>query len=739
MDGFNSLRLFIIGGLICGAACRTLATLTDLHLANDYLVQDTVREPNIEMEKLPAQRGLILDCNEKVLTNNIQTSEIVADRYHLRSINVVVEGLAYNAATHDPSWSTLTEKGREKLIRDKQDELFKLAKIESTQEEREKIRELREMGHEIPNVDKEEYKPEICANYYREHDKLIAEILYPFLGKDRKDHKGRVIKGLSMQDIIDLIEQPEVAAQEQTKGGEKKRYRKRIFLAKDLGQEQGAEIKNALERAHIRGLMVQGDSWRFYAEPTMLSHVLGRVNYEKKGESGVELTFDSYLRGIDGLREYRRDPRGKVASNEDDRYIAPQHGLNLRLTIDMRIQRIVEDELDKNMRRFRAKKGCVIVVEPQTGNILAMVSRPSSDLNTMDVITPFGRLSLGNTAGPGGKALGGEYNFATQARYEPGSTMKVVTATTAIDKGLFTINSVVSTSDYSANGAFKTIGQGGFHYGPLPIWGVLKKSSNPGTARVAIACKWPNFKEYVEKYGLTTSTDICIPSGGKCLLTDGSKLVNLSRMSYGYSISVSPLHMAMIYATISNKGVRMKPRLIDKIIAQDGSVYDECSPEVACRVMKESTAKDLLFALHHVTLNEKPSMHGRGTATMAAIPGIEVGGKTGTAWKSVGTSGYKNNRVTVSFAGVFPIKDPRYVIMTVIDEPVSPDGRGIGGVTVAAPIFRRIATRLIKEFDIPLDDEKAFQEFCIADAKKEEEQMKKAATFTLASPQPEKK
>ena len=238
--------------------------------------------------------------------------------------------------------------------------------------------------------------------------------------------------------------------------------------------------------------------------------------------------------------------------SEDDRYLAPKHGLNLKLTIDMRLQTIVEQELDKGMRHFRAKRGCMIVVDPKTGDILAMVSRPAFALSKeKELITPQGKFKRGTLKDDNGKPITGEFNFACQTRYEPGSTFKVLAVTAAVDKGLMSIHSYVNCSPFSVGFGSKAISDRPFNYGSLPMWGVLKKSSNPGAARIAIIAKWPNFKEYLEKYGLHKPVGIDLPSGGACLLADGSNIVNYSRIAYGYSVAVSPLHMAMVYATIA--------------------------------------------------------------------------------------------------------------------------------------------------------------------------------------------
>ncbi len=476
-----------------------------------------------------------------------------------------------------------------------------------------------------------EYDPAVCAQFFAKHDKLVADVLYPFLSKVKIKEKGPdgkiVERFMTHADILNKIAQPETEAynREAAARGEKPRsFVNRIVLAKGVPLETAEKIRMALSRARVRGIMVQEKLRRDYVTPEMLCHVLGYVNHENVGMSGVESQFQSYLSGIAGMREYRHGPRGQVLPNEDDRYLAPKDGLNLRLTIDMRLQTIVEQELDRGLRYYRAPRGCMIVVDPKTGDILAMVSRPSFELNTKELITPTGKKPRGSVKNSEGHIENGEYNFACQARYEPGSTFKVVAVTAAVDSRLMGIQSWVSCDRFSVGGGSKPINDGRFNYGAQPVWGVLKKSSNPGAARIALACKWPLYRKYLQRYGLDKSAGIDLPSGGACFLSAGNNIVNFSRISYGYSVSDSPLHMAMVYATIANNGVRMKPRLIDSIIAADGSVYDECKPVEVERVMSEKTAADLRMALESVT--DIKGQGGRGTATRARSPRFRGGG-----------------------------------------------------------------------------------------------------------------
>ena len=706
-------RCIIIAAGMAVVSSLAAVRLVNLQLLDKENISTLAADDLIDIERIPAKRGIIMDRNEQLLTNTLQSSELVADRYHLREITAVVEGLAYNHAVNDPRWDTLTDPAeKRRLVYNYRAKLLNNAKADMTDEE--KKERLARLDRKDARANRLlEFDEKMMEYYFQQHDKLVAEVLYPFLSHQEIEESvnGRTIKRfMTREDIVEKIAQTATLRyneEARAKGLPTRSIRNQIVLAKGMSFDNAGKIREAISAARLRGLTVQDELRRSYVMPEMLCHVLGYVDHENKGMSGVEAYFQSYLAGVDGMREYRHNARGQVLPNADDRFMAAKDGLNLKLTIDMRLQAIVEQELDNGMRHFRAKRGCMIVVSPQTGDILAMVSRPAFDLNTKELITHKGKFPRGEVK-EDGKVLTGDFNFACQTRYEPGSTFKVLAVTAAVDKGLMGIRSYVNCSPFSVGFGSKAINDRPFNYGSLPVWGVLKKSSNPGAARIAIVAKWQNYKEYLEKFGLNKPAGIDLPAGGACLLADGSNIVNYSRIAYGYSVAVSPLHMAMVYAAIANDGVRMKPRLIDKIFSADGAVYDECAPQEICRVMKSSTARDLRFALESVT--ERKGECGRGTATAAAIPGFRVGGKTGTAKKVKAGGGYAENLYTVSFAGVFPIDDPKLVVMTVIDEP-HPTDCNPGGGTVAAPIFRAAAERFINVLNLAPSDPEAYEKY----------------------------
>lgn len=625
----------------------------------------------IDIEPLPARRGLIMDAREEVLTNNVQYSELIGDRYHLRDPKVVAWGLAFSKAQHSEGWDDLDDGSREKRVMKYRSRLLAQAASKAEGKQEYKLAQLlladntaidnkTEDGVDIAHKKLEElYDQEIAEKYIREHEEYAAKIIAPY------------IEDMKYEEILQKIRQDGV-----------ERPQQRIVLARNLPEEKAEELKQALQDARVQGFKCETVHKRNYAVPNCLTHILGYVGQQTEGSqvqtgvSGLESKLDKYLQGQNGIRENRKDSRGRIIPSEDDRFKPPVHGLNVKLTIDMELQTIVEEELDKGLAHFRAPRGTIIVIEPKTGSIIAMASRPQFDLNTKDNMQE------------------GALNFAVQGLYEPGSTFKVVAVTSAVDSGAIGFNTPISCRPVSVGGA-KPISDNPRSYGTLTVAWVLKKSSNPGAYQIARSVGPKVYKQYLEAFGFKARTDVELPSEAVGQSQNIDIPVNFSRMAYGYSITATPLQVAMAYAAIANDGVRMKPRLVEEIYSANGTVVEKREPEIAQRVMKAQTARALREALAGVT-------EEGGTATRARVEGYRVGGKTGTAHKVKEKGGYYDNRYTVSFAGMLPAKDPAFVCLVVIDDPHPTDCRP-GGGTVGAPIFKNVATRLAQALNIPKD------------------------------------
>ncbi len=332
--------------------------------------------------------------------------------------------------------------------------------------------------------------------------------------------------------------------------------------------------------------------------------------------------------------------------------LPPRAGLNVQLTIDMGLQAIVEEELDACLAEFESVRGAVILMDPKTGEILAMVSRPHFDLNHKQNIAENG------------------FNYAIQAIYEPGSTFKIVSTAGVLNEGVAT----PFTSVFCHNGNYSEgkIQVPDHHpYGNLTLEGVLIKSSNIGAYKFARQLGAKRFFDYTERWGFGRKTN---------------NAVDFSRASYGYALNVTPLQMACAYSVIAGDGKLLKPRIVKALVANDGTVVETYPPEVVREVLKPETARKMRDALAKVTLTG-------GTATLAAVPGYKVAGKTGTAKKhNPNGRGYLANSYTVSFAGMLPAENPAFVGIVVIDDPRTNKVSRYGG-TIAAPAFGRIAAR----------------------------------------------
>ncbi len=674
---------------LCGVAGAVLIwlvfVLVDVQLSGPAMKAGMSEGAIIKTETIPPRRGLIMDANEEILTNNIPNNVLVADGYHLIDVTKIVYPLAYAAAVHEEHWLKLDkEKDKDKYVSmvcadflkkatadTNEGKEFNYAKIQINKQKKEKShspKSVRERNEEL-------FDKNIADQYIREHVRYAAKVIAPHLTLDKNLPKEEAIQK-KIQQIITAIEGKNGIA---TEG--------RFVIESNLTEEQTEMIKEAIAKTHVRGFSFELGSKRTYPMPNCLTHIIGYMRMtDKTGPypvalAGLEKQLDDQLMGHPGVREFRHDRKGRIIPSADMRFKDAVDGRNIRLTINMAYQTIVEEALNDAISFYtdstHSPKGCIIVVEPKTGNILAMASRPQYNLNS-----------------PTEGLADGASNFAVQALYEPGSTFKVVAVTAAVDTGKTTFNSTFSTSPHPIPGSRPVVDANGRGYGTISVNDILKKSSNPGTFRVAKTVGWEGYKPYLERYGFTTRTGICLPGEVKSQCQDGSNFVNFSRISFGYSVMVTPLQVAMAYAAIANNGVRMKPRLIDGYYLDDHN-FRKIEPVEVGRVMKESTAKGLRNALWHVT-----DVQG-GTGRRGRVEGYNVGGKTGTAHMvNHKNGGYFPNRYTVSFVGMLPVEDPAFVCLVVISDPTNKHHKPSGG-GVCAPIFQRVATQLANVMNLP--------------------------------------
>ena len=435
------------------------------------------------------------------------------------------------------------------------------------------------------------------------------------------------------------------------------------------------------ERVHalkIKGIHQVPESRRFYPKGKLLGHILGFAGIDNQGLSGVERVFNSQLQGDEVAFVVERDALGRSVFPIDSRYASPDQGADLKLTIDEVIQYHVERELDLAMERTRAESASVVVMAPDTGEILAMAVRPEFDPNRASKY-----------------AAETFRNRILTDPYEPGSTLKVFMAATALEKGVVTLDEVINCE----NGRMPMRG-GAMHdshpHGDLSFSEILVKSSNIGSAKVAMRLGPDALYAGLSSFGFGKRTEIELggESGGVLPKTQRWSGRSLASIAIGQELSVTPIQLATAAAAVANGGWLMRPYLVKEIT--DGGEIVRTEPRRVRRVISEQTAADLRAALSGVT--EKG-----GTAPLAAIDGYRVAGKTGTAQKAErGRRGYARDKYVSSFMGMVPAEDPELVILVVIDEA---KGKYYGG-TVAGPVFREIARPVLNYLGVHPDTDR---------------------------------
>jgi len=616
-SSFQTRCLILCSILVIGLSVLS-GRLVQIQLVDRQRYAESSRKAYHRIEKLPALRGMIVDRREEPLAKSIPVSTVFVDKNHLSDPKLAAYGLAYEEASAESGWNELDEAGRRRRINGLRGDIL---------------------------------NRETADTIVRKHLAYAIGVLARPLGMRREELREKI---------------------ESSKG-------KWVPIAKDLPEDVADNLRDAVDRNWIQGFEFQNSIKRWYTAPDLATHLIGftgeieEINGEDKtatrvvGRFGVEATMEEYLAGRDGWREHCRDARGLVVPGNASSLMPPRAGLNVQLTIDMGLQAIVEEEMDACLEEFESIRGAVVLMDPKTGEILAMASRPHFDLNHRQDIAENG------------------FNFAIQAIYEPGSTFKIVSTGGVLNEGLATPHTTV----FCHNGIYQegSISVPDHHpYGGLTLEGVLVKSSNIGAYKFARQLGVKRFFDYTEKWGFGRKTGVLLSGESSGIARNTNNAVDFSRASYGYALNVTPLQMACAYSVIGGDGKLIKPKIIKSLVANDGTVIETFPTEVVSQVLKPDTARKMRTALSKVT-------ETGGTATLAAVPGHKVAGKTGTAKKhNPNGRGYLPDSYTVSFAGMVPAEDPAFVGIVVIDDPRTNKVKRYGG-TIAAPAFGRIAAR----------------------------------------------
>jgi cell division protein FtsI (penicillin-binding protein 3) len=431
-----------------------------------------------------------------------------------------------------------------------------------------------------------------------------------------------------------------------------------------------------LEARHVAALNLAGigfmkESRRFYPNKELGAHLLGYVGLDNVGLSGLEATYDKVIRGKEGRLIAQMDARRQTFGGRLER--APTPGGSLELTIDEQLQHIVERELRAGVEEKRADGGSAILIDPQTGEILALANWPTFNPNAFNGATELARR-----------------NRAVQDIYEPGSTFKVVTIAAALEEDVMPIETLIDTSPGVIRFAGRVIDEfEGHNYGTLSLTDVIVKSSNIGAVKIGLKIGAERFGMYANRFGFGKPTSPDFPGESPGILWPAAKLNDsgLASMSMGYQVGVTPLQMAAAMNAVANGGMWIEPRIV-RAVVKDG-VRTRVEAKAKRRVVSNETAVEMLPILEAVV--------ERGTARQAQVPGYTVAGKTGTADKLV-NGRYVGHMQNVSFLGFVPSRNPALTVIVMIDTPRV--GSDTGGA-VAAPIFRRIAEASLRYLGVP--------------------------------------
>jgi cell division protein FtsI (penicillin-binding protein 3) len=442
-----------------------------------------------------------------------------------------------------------------------------------------------------------------------------------------------------------------------------------VYLARGVDLDTAA----ALEAKQLPGIGFLPETRRYYPSDDLAPQVLGFVGLDGRGLAGLEQQFQSLLAGRPGREVVEADPRGVLIPQGENVDVPPIPGDDLTLTIDRQIQFRTQAALKAAVKANRAKHGTVIVLDPATGDILAMAEYPSFDPNRFGAADPD---SIRNRA-------------VTDA-YEPGSVNKVITAAAALEEGALKVDQRLMVPDFYRLYT-KTFHDAHTHSPEkMTLGDILAYSSNIGAIKVARLLGPNRLYEYLERFGLTRTTGLGFPGESSGILPPPEQWsgTSMGTIPIGQGIAVTPLQMACVYATIANGGVWVQPRLVRSSVGPDGAVH-VTRAAAARRVISPETADTLSKMLAYAV--------DVGTGQAAQIPGYWVAGKTGTARKvnEKGT-GYEVGKYVASFIGFVPAARPALVVAAVLDEPVS-----VYGGIAAAPLFQDVARFALGRLRIP--------------------------------------
>jgi cell division protein FtsI (penicillin-binding protein 3) len=444
-----------------------------------------------------------------------------------------------------------------------------------------------------------------------------------------------------------------------------------VWIARKLPPEK----KEAIEALNLKGVYFQKENQRFYPKRDLASHVLGFVDVDEKGLGGIEYELDSQIRGKSEKIIVMADARQRWFDGGEAQR---ERGANVVLTLDEKVQYVAERELSGAIAKTHAIAGTVIVMNPNTGEILGLANWPKFNPNSANDVPPEARMNRG-----------------VSALYEPGSTFKLVTLAAAFDQGITRPEEVFDCE----NGAVYVAGhriRDHKPFGLLSVSDILAQSSDVGAIKIALRLGAPKFYDYIRAFGFGQPTGVDMPGESKGLLRrlESWTPVSIGSISMGQEVGVTPIQLISAVSAIANGGMLYRPHVIaelrrgDQVLPAEGPL----TPVEPRRVIRAETAATLRRLMEGVVLH--------GTGPLAHLDGWTAAGKTGSAQKIDPSTGrYSPTHFIASFTGFAPISDPAVTILVSLDSPV---GLHEGGM-VAAPVFKRVAEQVLPYLDVPRD------------------------------------
>ena len=444
------------------------------------------------------------------------------------------------------------------------------------------------------------------------------------------------------------------------------RYSQRhfVYLKRRMPPNDAAHVMSVVNAHDIRGVHVEREYKRFYPAGEVFAHVLGFTDVDDAGQEGLELAFDSALRGEPGAKLVLRDGRRQVVDDVEN-VRSPRAGNHLALSIDQRLQFIAYRELKAAVKRHRAISGSLVLLDTRSGEILAMVNQPSFNPNA-------------DRSNRGGKLR----NRAVTDVFEPGSTMKPFTVAVALDKGTIRADSQIDTSPgFFRVGANQV--RDSKNLGVIDVATILSKSSNVGAGKIALGLEKRDLWQAMGALGFGRPAQTGFPGEADGQLSDYRRWARIDQatLSFGYGISVTTLQLAQAYAALANGGVLLPATLIKRDTAPEGQRVFSVDTAAAVRTMLEAVAS------------------AAGTAPQAAVQGYHVAGKTGTV-KKFGPQGYSDDRYLSLFAGMAPAREPRVAMVVMLNEP---RGEKFYGGQVAGPVFSAVMSETLRLMNVAPD------------------------------------